>query len=329
MQDDFFTLGARAGMQGGYWISGEVPALPRDLGSGVVGTMVRPDPVRTREDLYHTLRGEWILGPYGQGLKEYVTIIHVIDVETTGLKPEEGDVAIEVAAVLVGVRPDGSAVVQQHGARSFVDPDLQPISPSASGINHIIDMDVVEAPDLDEALDLVLDPFGLGAVDICAAHNSPFERQFLPMLNERRWIDTLQCARHVWPDAPDFKNQTLRYFLGIELPRGGAHRALEDVTVTARILARLLAVRTVEELLALSAMPILLPTVDFGKAHKGKRWSAVPTDFLEWIEQRIASNAMSRSLGLPLDPRAAIFDDPNIIFTVRTELAKRSAAVGR
>ena len=38
-------------------------------------------------------------------------------------------------------------------------------------------------------------------VNICAAHNCDFDRGFLPMLADGRWIDTLQCAKHVWPDA--------------------------------------------------------------------------------------------------------------------------------
>jgi exodeoxyribonuclease X len=321
--DDFFTLGVRASMQGGYWISGEVPARTCDLGNGVVYTMVRADPVCTRQDLHHTLRREWILAPCGQEIKEYVKIVHVFDVETTGLKPEEGDVAIEVAAVLVGVRPDGSAIIQQHGARSFVDPGCQAIPPQASGVHHIIDMDVVDAPDLNGALDLVLNPFGLGAVSVCAAHNSKFDRAFLPMLNDRPWIDTVRCAKHVWPDAPDFKNQTLRYWLGIELPRDGAHRALEDATVTARILARLLAERTPDQLLALSTTPVLLRKVNFGK-HYGESWSDVPTDYLKWALGQIEINKIKRAAGVSVDPSP--LDDPDVIFTIKT---MRSGGSGR
>jgi hypothetical protein len=32
--DDWFAFGLRAAMQGGYWISGEVPAPTLDLGNG-------------------------------------------------------------------------------------------------------------------------------------------------------------------------------------------------------------------------------------------------------------------------------------------------------
>ena len=92
------------------------------------------------------------------------------------------------------------------------------------------------------------------------------------MLKDRRWIATLRCAKHVWPDAPDFKNETLRYRLGIDLPRDRMHRALEDATVTAHILARLLAERTVDELLALSTTPVPKDNVGVpnGRAHASR-----------------------------------------------------------
>jgi exodeoxyribonuclease X len=304
--DDFAALGARAGMQGGYWLSGDEP------------------PVRTRENLYLTFQGEWILGGHGQA-KEYVKIIHVLDVETTGLKAEEGDVAIELAVVLLGVRPNGSVVIQQHGARSFVNPRGRAIAPQASGVHHIIDRDIEDdTPGLHKVVDLVLQPFGLGGVNICAAHNCDFDRGFLPMLAERRWIDTLQCARHVWPDAPDHRNQTLRYWLGVDLPRDGAHRALEDAMVTAHILARLLAERTVDELLALTMTPVLLRKVDFGK-HHGQLWTEVPTDYLFWVLRTAAQNAAEKAAGRPVG--SGRLDHPDVISTVHTELARRRLSV--
>jgi DNA polymerase III epsilon subunit-like protein len=132
---DYFIPGALAG---DYWLSGEPP-------------------VRTREDLL-LVEGDWSLSRHGwkQDIAEYATIMHVFDVETTGLKPDEGARAIEVATVLVGVKTDGTVY-------------------------------------------RVLDPFGLDAIGICAAHNSKFDSAFLPMLSDRQWIDTLRCAKHVWP----------------------------------------------------------------------------------------------------------------------------------
>jgi exodeoxyribonuclease X len=249
---------------------------------------------------------------------EYVRVVHVLDVETTGLKPEEQARAVEVAAVLTS---DGAVRVQKQGKRSFVNPYC-PIPPQASGVHHIVAEDVEGAPDLNEALAVVLDPFGLALVSICAAHNSKFDRGFLPMLDDRGWIDTLRCAQHVWPDAPDFKNQTLRYWLGVDLPRDRMHRALEDATVTAHILARLLAERTVDELLALSTAPVLLRTVGFGK-HYGWSWSDVPTDYLDWILSKAAAFEARRAAGLSVEP--ARFDD-DVVYTVQIERARRSAA---
>ena len=283
---------ARASTEGGYWLAAETLR-------------------RTREDLYH-IGPEWILRSHG-----YVTVVHVLDVETTGLKPEEGDLAVEVAAVLIAVKTDGDVIVQKQGARSsFVNPH-RPIPPQASGVHHIIDTDVLEAPDLDAALDLTLRPFGLDAVDICAAHNSNFDRSFLPALADRQWIDTCQCAKHIWPDAPNFKNQTLRYWLNLDLPRNGAHRALEDATVTAHILARMLSERTVNELLELSGKPVLLEKVSFGK-HYGKQWNQVPADYLNWIWREMAGRETLRKAGLSLQP--SNFDDQDLIFTVKTYL---------
>jgi DNA polymerase III epsilon subunit-like protein len=174
---DYFIPGALAG---DYWLSGEPP-------------------VRTREDLL-LVEGDWSLSRHGwkQDIAEYATIMHVFDVETTGLKPDEGARAIEVATVLVGVKTDGTVIIQERGKRSFVNPHC-PIPPQASGVHHIIDKDIEGAPDLDEALYRVLDPFGLDAIGICAAHNSKFDSAFLPMLSDRQWIDTLRCAKHVWP----------------------------------------------------------------------------------------------------------------------------------
>lgn len=223
--------------------------------------------------------------------------IVVIDVETTGLDSEK-DRVVEIAAITIGDHISA-------GSSSFVNPG-RPIPPEASAIHHIIDADVSGAPALDKALASVLLPSTMEKVDIVAAHNCRFDRDFLPSLRDKKWIDTYRCSMHVWPEAPAFGNQVLRYWLGIDLPRESAHRALQDATVTAHILMRLLQERDVDDLLKLSTKAVALRKVGFGK-HFGALWIDVPTDYLDWCARQN-------------------LEDPDVRFTVKTELARRREA---
>lgn len=228
--------------------------------------------------------------------------IHIIDTETTGLDPA-ADRVIQIAAVELALDVDTKKWIPSRGITSFVNPG-RPIPPEATGVHHIIDSDVEGAPTLDQALETVLNP--LFMVDVCAAHNAPFDKSFLPPLAERRWIDTLRCSKHVFPDAPNFQNSTLYYFLGFKRPDGIApHSALFDAKITTRILIRLLAERTLDELLVLSRKAVLLKKVGFGM-HFGKLWVDVPVSYLDWA---------NGAEGL----------DPDVKFTVKKELARRAA----
>lgn len=228
--------------------------------------------------------------------------IYVLDTETTGIDPDK-DRVVEVAAVEVAVEIGGGGNVVT-GWSSFVDPGI-PIPPEASAIHHIIDADVAGAPHLGRAVDVVLGLNWQDRVDIVAAHNARFDRSFLPPLKDKRWIDTWRCALHVWPDAPNHKNMTLRYWLGIDLPRDGAHRALADAIVTANLLCRLLKERSVDDLIKLSTKAAVLRKVTFGK-HAGKLWADVPTDYLQWGSKQEF--------------------DPDVKHTIKHELARRTAA---
>jgi exodeoxyribonuclease X len=227
--------------------------------------------------------------------------IFVIDTETTGLDPAS-DRTVEIAAVEVFETLGGAWYVGE-GVGCFVNP-RRSIPPEASAVHHITDEDVVGAPDMGEALDRVLTPMWQTAVDIVAAHNAPFDKGFLPPLKEKRWIDTHRCALHVWPDAPNHKNQTLRYWLKLGKMAGDPHRALFDAQVTAHILCRLLAERTVDDLLKLSRKCVVLKKVGFGK-HFGQLWTEVPPDYLQWASRQDF--------------------EPDVKFTVKTEIARRAA----
>ena len=181
-----------------------------------------------------------------------MTRIWVIDTETTGLDPQR-DRCVELAAVeIIGFAVDGVAPLSGQwrigaATSSFVNPRI-PIPSEASGVHHIVDIDVENAPDLGEAIERVLGSFWRDSDEVIAGHNCRFDRDFLPPLREKRWLDTYRAALHVWPDAPNFKNGTLFYWRGEKrLEDGNAHRALFDAHMTARVLIHLLAERSLDE----------------------------------------------------------------------------------
>jgi exodeoxyribonuclease X len=231
--------------------------------------------------------------------------IFIVDTETTGLDPAT-DRVVELAAIRLEQVDD---VTWEHTlmGSSFVNP-RRPIPPEASAVHHIVDSDVADAPDLGEAIDHLLTPFWFDNIHIIAAHNARFDRDFLPPLKEKRWIDTYRCAMHVWPDAPSFKNAVLFYWRGFKrIEPVEPHRAAYDALLTTHLLIALLAERTVDELLRLSTKAVVLRTVRFGK-HSGSLWTEVPIDYLQWASRQDF--------------------DPDVKFTVKTEIARR-AGVGR
>ena len=102
-------------------------------------------------------------------------------------------------------------------------------------------------------------------------------------------ICTYRCALRVWPEAPAHGNQALRYWLkpkGLNAKIANlSHRALPDAYVTALILCELLNQATVENLIAWTTEPALLPRITFGR-HRGSSWSEVPQDYFGWIVDR-------------------------------------------
>ena len=140
-------------------------------------------------------------------------------------------------------------------------------------IHHILDAEVAGAPFWKDAAPPVLRPGG--GVLALAAHRAAFEQRFCtPALSGgAAWICTWKCALRLWPDLPRFSNQMLRY---LRRPEGlvhalglPAHRALPDAYVTAHNLRDMLNETTVEQLLAWSREPGLLPRVPSGPVKRG------------------------------------------------------------
>jgi exodeoxyribonuclease X len=207
-------------------------------------------------------------------------MIRVLDVETTGLESTSAIVEIGWCDV---TEKDG---MWTAGAplSGLVNPEA-PIPPVASAVHHIVDADVKDAPALaDFIADSDLFPH---AIKVFAAHRAEFEATFL---KSAPWICTWKVAVTLAPNAPGHKLQELRYWLGLEVDRAEAdkpHRAGPDAYVCAALLARMLNSRkmTVEEMVTLSAGPVVLPFLTFGK-HAMKPIQEIPTDYLDWMAKQ-------------------------------------------
>lgn len=219
--------------------------------------------------------------------------IRVIDLESTGFEPPAAAICeigyVDVVSTATDLAElDCNFAVTGHPANHLCDPG-HPIPPETSAVHHIVDRDVQGAPRADMILSIIA---GDPEIEILCAHNAKFERKFIrdEVTGGKPWICTYKCALRLWPDAPNHKNQTLRYFLrppGLDRQIAfETHRAGPDAYVTAFTLVEALRLAPVEQLIAWSSEPALMPRVTIGKAHYGKLWTEVDDGFLHWVAVR-------------------------------------------
>ena len=200
----------------------------------------------------------------------------VLDVETTGLDPQE-DRIVQIALVSVH-----RGQVTQLGT-TLVNPE-RPIPPQSSAIHHITNRMTDQAPPW-SVLWPHVEQYLFGA-DVIVAHNAAFDRSFVPSVN-KPWLCTKRLAQHLWPSAPNFQNQTLRYWLDLELD-AQAHDAAGDTLVTAHVLLREIEAYQAQggeddlmALIRLANSPVLIEKMPFGK-HFGERLADIPVSYLRW-----------------------------------------------
>ena len=228
--------------------------------------------------------------------------IYVADCETTGLDPAT-DRLVEIAALGVEWRSFEQRLIPSGASFSTLCDPARPIPAEVSAIHHLTmrDIDAAMAPRYEEALWKIDAAIPIDALIV--AHNAEFDRAFLTSLSDRKWLCSKRLAMHVFPEAPNHRNQTLRYWLDVNVDLGGMvpHRALADCMVTARILGQLLEEYTtlhgedVDELIAFAESPVMLRTMPFGK-HKGAAFGDIPTDYLQWMLGERGPSDLSRDL---------------------------------
>lgn len=213
-------------------------------------------------------------------------LLRVVDIETGGFNPMLHDV-VELGWTDVLFDPTTKAVeVGKPQSRLFGAPRGIPVE--AQAIHHIRPAMVagLEPFTADHIQKLATDPGPGGLVPMfLAAHNAPFDRQWL-VTDGVYWICTMKVARRQVPAAPSHGNQALRYFLELDVDPVLAdppHRAGPDSYVTAHLLADLIRrVGSLSQMEAWTRAPLFYPTCPL-KKHKGQAWGDVPADYLHWI----------------------------------------------
>lgn len=214
--------------------------------------------------------------------------IRVIDTETTGIPTE----LVKHGLVELGYTDMHiSGALSTNDFECRIDPPQgflinpgRPIPPDACGVHHITDEDVADAPSADRIFIKIYEP----AINCFAAHNAEFDRQFYGG-GDTPWICTKRAAIMGVQDAPDNRNQTLRYFFGVDkepdFDKAFAlrpHRAPDDSYVTAFVLRAMIRHGlTGAQMMDWTANPILLPKFTMNP-HKGLTWDQVPKSFINW-----------------------------------------------
>lgn len=204
----------------------------------------------------------------------------VIDCETTGADTAEARV---IALASIDLNKDGSFY---NPISETCDPQV-PIPPEASAVHHMIDDDVRGRPLF---RDIVAEFTG---ADVYIAHNAAYEQALLSeALGNPTWICTMKVAYRVWPDAPGFSNQVLRYWRGLIEPLGVTrksvtpHDAMSDVIVTGAIFLELSKEASFADMVQWTTEPMLFTKCTFGTKHKGRLYSDIAKDdpsYLRWI----------------------------------------------
>ena len=153
----------------------------------------------------------------------------VLDFETTGMSPDQGDRAIEVGAVKL----QGGEIIDRF--QGLMNPGIR-VSSFIEGLTGISNDMLVEAP----SCEVVMHEFAdfIDGFDL-VAHNASFDRRFLDAELAgigRGYTGEFACsmlaARRVYPAAPNHKLGTLVEYKCIA-NNGTFHRALADAEMTA------------------------------------------------------------------------------------------------
>lgn len=163
----------------------------------------------------------------------------VLDTETTGMDPAQGDRLVEIGCVeLENHLPTGNTY------HIYLNPERE-IPAEATAVHGITNDFVKDKPTFGEVVGEFMDFIGDAQLVI---HNAEFDMKFLnaelkifgfPSIDHRRAIDTLKIARMKFPGSPANLDALCRRF-GIDNSSRTFHGALLDSQLLAEVYLELL-----------------------------------------------------------------------------------------
>lgn len=208
--------------------------LPLPSAEPVVMPHGRPRPVRPEFYDFDLLQRPLPTGALAQRPLRQITYV-VLDLETTGLRPSDGDEIVELGAV----RVVNGRVLTMETFERVINPN-RPIPKESVAFHGITDAMAADKPPLAQ----VLPPFQRFAADcVLVAHNAAFDFKFLEkgaaacgLRFEQPILDTLLMSSFIDPGETDHSLDAIAARLGLGFTR--RHSALGDALVTAAILVR-------------------------------------------------------------------------------------------
>lgn len=162
-------------------------------------------------------------------------VVAVIDFETTGLSPDQGDRATEIAAVLL---KDGKVIDRYQ---SLMNAGVR-IPAFITELTGITDAMIRNAPPVAEVMREVFDFVGDYPL---VAHNASFDSRFwdaeLNRVRRKRrqeFACSMLVARRLFPQAPNHKLGVLVEYANLPVT-GRYHRALADAEMAASLLVHM------------------------------------------------------------------------------------------
>ncbi len=203
-----------------------------------------------------------------------------IDTETTGV--EENDRIVQLAFKIGG---------EETWCESLFKPPV-PISIEAMSITHITNEHVANKSAFKgSSIHYELCELVVRDDVVLVAHNAAFDLRMLvkdEVPVPKRYICTMKIAHHHDKSAELTKHnlQYLRYYYGLKFDDViNPHDALSDILVLEKLLEFYQKFYTIEEMVAISARPILLKKMPFGK-HKGEFFKDIvfsDRSYMEWM----------------------------------------------